>query len=121
MPSPFPGMDPYLEAPDYWPGFHVQLVTSLGQLITSGNVDRSSWPRFQAQLVTSLEQIPKPGLLNRYCTRLQNRHYSLGGEAHEEPYLEVWQRGDENVITLIDVVSPTNRTTCEGRDAYHHT
>ena len=22
MPSPFPGMDPYLEAPDTWPDFH---------------------------------------------------------------------------------------------------
>ena len=22
MPSPFPGMDPYLEAPDIWPDFH---------------------------------------------------------------------------------------------------
>ena len=22
MPSPFPGMDPYLESPDVWPDFH---------------------------------------------------------------------------------------------------
>jgi hypothetical protein len=22
MPSPFPGMDPYLESPDIWPDFH---------------------------------------------------------------------------------------------------
>jgi len=26
MPSPFPGMDPYLEHPDLWPGFHASLL-----------------------------------------------------------------------------------------------
>jgi hypothetical protein len=26
MPSPFPGMDPYLEAPDIWPDFHDALA-----------------------------------------------------------------------------------------------
>src|SRR5438034_9405998 len=26
MPSPFPGMDPYLEAPDIWPDFHEALA-----------------------------------------------------------------------------------------------
>ena len=27
MPSPFPGMDPYLEAPALWEGFHNNLIT----------------------------------------------------------------------------------------------
>ncbi|MGL6095598.1 MAG: DUF4058 family protein, partial [Fimbriiglobus sp.] len=29
MPSPFPGMDPYLEDPAYWSGFHSRLVVGL--------------------------------------------------------------------------------------------
>lgn len=29
MPSPFPGMDPYLEAPDVWPGVHHALATEI--------------------------------------------------------------------------------------------
>lgn len=29
MPSPFPGMDPYLEAADIWPGFHAHLAVEL--------------------------------------------------------------------------------------------
>jgi hypothetical protein len=28
MPSPFPGMDPYLEDPGYWGGFHAKLIAS---------------------------------------------------------------------------------------------
>ncbi|MGL4422693.1 MAG: DUF4058 family protein, partial [Gemmataceae bacterium] len=26
MPSPFPGMDPYLEDPAYWSGFHTTMI-----------------------------------------------------------------------------------------------
>ncbi len=29
MPSPFPGMDPYLEEPDWWRGFHHNLATEI--------------------------------------------------------------------------------------------
>ncbi len=25
MPSPFPGIDPYLESQGYWPDFHAQI------------------------------------------------------------------------------------------------
>jgi Protein of unknown function (DUF4058) len=42
MPSPFPGMDPYLEAPDIWPGFHTGFITftrtALNHLLPSGYV-----------------------------------------------------------------------------------
>lgn len=29
MPSPFPGMDPYLEHPQSWPNVHHQLITAI--------------------------------------------------------------------------------------------
>ncbi|MBV8077286.1 MAG: DUF4058 family protein, partial [Planctomycetaceae bacterium] len=29
MPSPFPGMDPYLEAPYIWPDFHDRLASEI--------------------------------------------------------------------------------------------
>jgi hypothetical protein len=29
MPSPFPGMDPYLEHPAVFPGLHSRLITAL--------------------------------------------------------------------------------------------
>ena len=29
MPSPFPGMDPYIEAPDIWPDFHHAFATEI--------------------------------------------------------------------------------------------
>src|SRR5476651_1439324 len=29
MPSPFPGMDPYLETPDLWPDVHHRLISQI--------------------------------------------------------------------------------------------
>lgn len=101
MPSPFPGMDPYLE-------------------------DAALWPLFHHQLVTSLYQILLPGLVDRYRARIAQRHYtteqplftSIMREEHHEEYIEIRQRSDARLVTLVDVVSPANKMTDGGRQAY---
>src|SRR5262249_52091686 len=101
MPSPFPGMDPYLE-------------------------EEQLWPLFQHQLVSCLYQILLPGLVDRYRARVGQRHYtteqalftSVVREEHHEEYIEVRQRSDGRLVTVVDVVSPANRTTASGRQAY---
>ena len=40
MPSPFPGMDPYLEHPKLWPAFQHHLLACLYQNLLPGLVDR---------------------------------------------------------------------------------
>lgn len=102
MPSPFPGMDPYLE-------------------------DERFWPAFQHQFVHCLFQILLPGLVDRYRARVGQRQYvteqplftSVIREERLEEFIEIRQRGDGKLVTLIDVVSPTNKTDPKGRDAYH--
>src|SRR5215475_14267276 len=101
MPSVFPGMDPYLE-------------------------DEKLWPLFQHQLVTCLYQILLPGLVDRYRARVGQRHYvteqalftSVIREEHHEDYVEIRQRSDGRLVTLLDVVSPANRISPQGRQAY---
>ena len=101
MPSPFPGMDPYLE-------------------------DEALWPAFHHQLVMCLYQILLPGLVDRYRARVGQRHYvteqalftSVVREEHHEDYIEIRQRNDGKLVTLLDVVSPPNKTTRSGREAY---
>jgi hypothetical protein len=101
MPSPFPGMDPYLEQPKLW-------------------------VPFQHQLLACLYQAVLPGLVDRYRARVGTRVYtsemalftSVVREEHAEEYIEVRNRGDGRLVTLIEVVSPANKTTIEGRDAY---
>ena len=101
MPSPLPGMDPYLEDDKLWPAFHHQLVNCLHQVLL-------------------------PGLVDRYRSRLGHRQYvtemplftSIIRETHQEEYIEIRQRSDGRLVSLIDVVSPANKLTPEGRQAY---
>lgn len=101
MPSPFPGMDPYLE-------------------------DEKLWPVFHHQFVHCLHQILLPGLTDRYKARISQRHYvteqalftSIVREEHHEEYIEIRQRNESKLVTLIEVVCPANKTTASGRQAY---
>jgi Protein of unknown function (DUF4058) len=104
MPSPFPGMDPYLE-------------------------DEQLWPVFQHQLVASLYQVLLPGLVDRYRARIHQRTYvteeplftSVIRQERTEEFIEVRQRGDGRLVTLVDVAGPVNKTLTQGRAAYHET
>jgi len=89
--SPFPGMDPYLE-------------------------DERVWPDFQHQLVLSLNQILLPALVDRYRACLGQRQYVVDQSIREE-FIEIRLR-DGKLLTRLDIVSPTNRTTVTGRQAY---
>ena len=40
MPSPFPGMDPYLEQASYWPEFHSHLMNTLFQAVVPGLLEQ---------------------------------------------------------------------------------
>lgn len=101
MPSPFPGMDPYLESIELWPAFHHVFVAGLYQILI-------------------------PGLVDRYRARVCQRTYvtevvlftSVQRESHSEEYIEIRQRGDGRLVTLIDIASPVNKTTPEGRQSY---
>jgi hypothetical protein len=94
-------MDPYLEDEGLWTAFHHQLITSLYQVLLPGLVDR-----YRARVVQRL-----------YATE-QPLFTSVLREEHQEEYIEVRQRVDGRLITLVDVVSPANKNTERGRQAY---
>lgn len=126
MPSPFPGMDPYLEDEKLWPAFHHKLVAYLYQILV-------------------------PGQIELYLGRIKQRRYSIAPDtvallsyeevfdglsspkaespsqandldvAVVEEFIEIRQRGDDKPITHIDIVSPLNKRVPEGRAAYHET
>jgi hypothetical protein len=94
-------MDPYLEEAAFWPVFHHQMVMCLYQILL-------------------------PNLVERYRARVCQRHYateqalftSVVREEHHEDYIEIRQRGDGRLVTLVDLVSPANKTSQQGRAAY---
>jgi hypothetical protein len=93
MPSPFPGMDPYLEAPNVWLEFHNALATELWATI-NGLLD----PRYRARLTSYVANEELPTRLNR---------------------VEIVTTGTEQLVTVIELLSPSNkRSGHPDRDAY---
>jgi hypothetical protein len=88
--------------------------------------DEALWPIFHHQFVMSLYQILSPGLVERYKARVCQRCYvteqalftSVLREEHHEDYIEIRQRSDSRLVTLVEVVSPANKTLPRGRLAY---
>ncbi|MGE3808781.1 MAG: DUF4058 family protein, partial [Gemmataceae bacterium] len=66
------------------------------------------------------------GLVDRSKARIGQRHYaseqalftSVVREEHLEESIEIRQRNETRLVTLVDVVSPANKLTAEGRRAY---
>jgi hypothetical protein len=88
--------------------------------------DEALWPVFHHQLIQCLYQILLRDMSDRYRAHVRQRHYSTEQalftsvirEEHHEDYVEIRQRTDGRLVTLIDVVSPANKTTSTGRSAY---
>jgi hypothetical protein len=81
--------------------------------------DERVWPTFQHQLVNCLYQMLLPGLVDRYRARVTQRHYTdESAVPRYEDRIEIRQRSDGRLVTLLDVVSPCNKTTAAGRQAY---
>ena len=98
MPGVFPGMDPFLESPDLWPTFHHQIIATL-----SGALQPSA--RYRVRL--SERSYPSPG--------------QPGAEERREEYIEIHEAKPGNLVTFVDLVSPANKTTDVGRQAYLRT
>lgn len=142
----FPGMDPYLENPLLWPGFHNRLVVyiadSLQPLLS---------PRYIAAVEDRvfLEETPR-AIIPDVWVRERSEFTPQGGNAgvavleataiatdesqpeadeellislsdpdEHESYIEILDRqSEQRVVTIIEVLSPTNKKPGRGREAY---
>jgi Protein of unknown function (DUF4058) len=106
MPSPFPGMDPYLEQPVFWSEFHNRLVVAIADAIVP-----SLLPRYYVGVETRTYRDHDDGeLLPQEVT------LPVSSETKER-YLEVREAGTDAVIAVIEVLSPKNKRKGDGRVA----
>jgi hypothetical protein len=101
MPSPFPGMDPYLEAPDVWADFQDRFA---GQI--SAELNRA----LPAPHYARLEMRPEVGIVEEETV-------------HSEPirhaFVEIRDPSRRHkLITLIEIASPSNKRPGMDRRAY---
>ena len=135
MPNPFPGMNPYLEQPEYWSDFHNQLVAALARalipkLLPKYRVVTDKW-------VYKIAGSTKIAIGRPDVTVQQSRDSSAAvstvqvSQASVQPikvavplreevrqsYIEVKDVATKEVVTAIEVLSPANKRR-EGRQKY---
>ena len=141
MPSPFPGMDAYLEQPLYWSEFHSRLIVAIADTLAP-----SLRPRYYIGVETRtylddanddlLVGISDAAVLSSTTTSQPEPGNTVSGSPSiavqdrpkrvmlpmpievKERYLEVRERGTDAVITVIEVLSPKNKRKGKGRDSY---
>lgn len=136
MPSPFPGMDPYLEHPRRFPNLHHNLMTCLqGELQPQlpapyyASSDARVWLEYSQRYVEPDVSVLHPGRGPRGGVAIAAEPEEpvvvrvetvLHDELHES-FLEIYAGTgeDERLVTSIEVLSPTNKTPGErGREMY---
>lgn len=135
MPSPFPGMNPYLEHPDRWSTVHNRLIVGLADLLTPRLL-----PKYQVDIdkrvyeVAGIDTIwigrPDVKVQQSQTPRQMTEEASSVGvvsaprrvtlpmlEEVREPYLEVRDVQTQAVVTALKILSPTNKRG-DGRQKY---
>jgi hypothetical protein len=96
MPSPFPGMNPYLEQNDTWEDFHQEFLTRARSL-SANQVEPTYYVKVEVRLYI---------------------HELSAEELARDSWLEVRDRRDRRIVTVIELLSPANKQRSENREAY---
>lgn len=135
-PSPFPGMDPYLEAPDIWPDAHSSLMNifreQLAPLLSPNYVAeletqlvigyaKEAGYAFGAKPDVSVTKLNEPALAYTMPpppVALPLR-WQLPPEAPTRIIsIFIRARQDRKLVTVIELLSPVNKRLGAGRDDY---
>lgn len=138
MPSPFPGMDPYLEHPVTWPSFHNSFVARLSEALNRDLPD-GFYARTDLRKEVGLAfgkplqairpdveilQTPNSGGIIVAERETRNApspslRIVIDAEAAELAFLEIRDaRAEHEVVTLIELLSPSNKRAGEDRRQY---
>jgi hypothetical protein len=143
MPSPFPGMDPYLESPDIWPDFHDALAAEIrGELnrvlpqpyyarmemrpeigIVGDETPQRIVPDVAIVRPKNPPEIAREGglaLLEKPRAAISPSVWMrIANEPLRHHYVEIRDaaRG-HSLVTLIEIASPTNKRPGRDRRAY---
>lgn len=134
MPSPFPGMDPYLEAPGLWPDLHHRLIAAISDALAP-QVAPTYFVRVEQRAyilqLDDFQLVGRPdlaiiGVGGHVAESAALASYAAGPqtvslptfEQTRESYLEIHSTSTQEVITVIEVLSPSNKAAGVGRREY---
>jgi len=147
MPSPFPGMDPYLEEPSLWPDVHARVIAALGAALTpllrpkyragieqqlrihhaagEATGQRSIKPDMHLASETPAATAGDTATATRISrpAALDALQQAAPMQAHTMPDLErlksvvIRSVADRRVVCVLELISPANKSGM-GRDLY---
>jgi len=138
MPSPFPGMDPYIEDPLRWGGAHMGLIvaiaTQLNQAIPPNlvaTIDQHVWVttesdeddrRVKPDVFISDDPLTQP--TSSYPSDPESVSAATATitlpakSVRKNRVVKIMTIDDNRVLTVIEILSPSNKNSGEDRDAY---
>ena len=133
MPTPFPGMDPYLEHHALWPNVHSRLIVALAddlaprlrpryyiaveeRTILSGPGDVTFTLRPDAAVIEP-QPLHEAVAVYEAVTHRRTVLVPLPDEIRET-YLEIRSTAEDRVVTVVELLSPTNKRPGESRRRY---
>jgi hypothetical protein len=131
MQNPFPGMNPYLEQPGLWPQVHNRLIVAIADELTP-QIAPKYHVSIEERIYTTTESFPLLGIADVAVTSRSSA--SSLAEASKltaprrvriplpvsvkERFLEVRLVQTNAVICVVEILSPTNKRSGEGRTTY---
>ncbi|MGC1306354.1 MAG: DUF4058 family protein [Phormidesmis sp.] len=106
MPSPFPGMDPYLENPALWPNVYGRLIVAIADDLSSRLL-----PKYQPVIEESVYQSSGQTSVMVGVVELPAL------KTFRQRFIEIRNTASQEVVTVIEVLSPANKRG-EGRSRY---
>jgi hypothetical protein len=134
MPSPFPGMNPYLEQDDVWQDFHQSFIPLVREVLTAQvqpnyvvRVEEHLYihelpgeeRRFLGRSDVSIPPAPLPG--RRPAGVLEAPCFARVPDAvdiERQSYLEIRDRRNRELITVLELLSPSNKRPGSDREQY---
>lgn len=134
MPSPFPGMDPYLENPELWSAVHSRLIVAIADELVehlsekyrvevekrvyfTGDGDSLLVGIPDVAVATARAESRTPSTLTLPVPQPEKVSIPLAEEVTER-YLEIREVATGTVVTVIELLSPKNKRPGEGQMAY---
>jgi hypothetical protein len=133
MQNPFPGMNPYLEQPELWHQVHNRLIIAIADELTP-QIAPQYRVSIEERIYTCVDEMLLVGIADVAVgassspgsrTMLAQKKFAEPckvqvpmPEEVTERYLEVRSTQQNQVITVIEILSPKNKRSKEGRIAY---
>lgn len=136
MPSPFPGMNPWLEQDDVWEDFHSRYLPAIAAQLSHG-VGTSYFVKIEQQLYIHESSAEERALLGRADVGIaqvrpsQSAQASAGTisaptyavippvpETTRHSWIEIRDKRHRSIVTVIELLSPSNKRPGPDRAAY---